>query len=161
AARGVVVRERQGEVEICYPAPLHAAEVSAAADLARLVRSPLRGASPLNLGGAERGGERIPLTDEQRAALALALSHRVVVITGGPGVGKTTLVRALVELLDPSGTTSRLAAPTGRAAKRLSEATGRPAATLHRLLEYAPPTGRFERGADRPLEAELVVVDEA
>ncbi len=161
AARGAVVRETKDGTEICYPAPLHAAEVSAAEQLARLLRNPLRGETPLNLSEGAQEGARHPLTDEQRAALGLALANRVVVITGGPGVGKTTLVRALVELLDPSGETSKLAAPTGRAAKRLSEATGRPATTLHRLLEFTPQDGHFARGQERPLETELVVVDEA
>ncbi len=162
AERGAVVREHlAGKGEICYPAPLHAAEVSAAQNLARLLRTPLQGETPLNLSEGAGGKARLPLTDEQRAALGLALANRMMVITGGPGVGKTTLVRALVELLDPGGEASKLAAPTGRAAKRLSEATGRPATTLHRLLEFTPQDGQFTRGAERPLETELVVVDEA
>jgi exodeoxyribonuclease V alpha subunit len=83
-----------------------------------------------------------------------------VVVTGGPGVGKTTIVRAVVELANRMRRRCALAAPTGRAAKRLAESTGREAVTLHRLLEYNPQTGAFQRDADTPLEADLVVVDE-
>ena len=84
-----------------------------------------------------------------------------MIVTGGPGTGKTTLVRGLTEILGAAGKAVELAAPTGRAAKRLQEATGQPARTLHRLLEFNPVTGGFARGADDPLVADLVVVDEA
>lgn len=157
AARGALVRETTELGEIIYPLPLHAAEVSAAQAVGRLLATPLAAVAQLSLSSESD----LPLTEEQRAALALALAKRLLVITGGPGVGKTTLVRALASALDPQGTRSKLAAPTGRAAKRLSEATGRPAQTLHRLLEFSPQEGRFQRDAERPLEADLIVVDEA
>jgi exodeoxyribonuclease V alpha subunit len=101
----------------------------------------------------------IYLSDEQRDAVEEALGHKVLVITGGPGTGKTTIVRFILELVAPHMPGIALAAPTGKAAKRLSETTGRPASTIHRLLE-AGPKG-FGRNADRPIEAELLIVDES
>src|SRR6185295_6198470 len=108
---------------------------------------------------AEREG--IELASQQREAIRRGLSSRVLVITGGPGTGKTTLVRGLVRVLTKKGRRVALAAPTGRAAKRLSEATGMEASTLHRLLEFDPRSRSFQRGDDRPLEAEVTIVDEA
>ncbi len=160
AQRGAVVRERLSDGEVVYPAPLHAAEVSAAKAVARLIAAPPIEPEQLTLPAPDLE-LAIELTPEQHQALTLALSHRLVVITGGPGVGKTTLVRAVTSAFDPAGDRAKLAAPTGRAAKRLGEATGRSTQTLHRLLEFSPQAGRFQRGADHPLEADLVVVDEA
>jgi exodeoxyribonuclease V alpha subunit len=94
-------------------------------------------------------------------AVKTALTAKVAVITGGPGVGKTTIVRGIVSILAKKGITVALAAPTGRAAKRLSDATGAPASTLHRLLEWRPAEASFGRNADRPLEHDVVIVDEA
>jgi exodeoxyribonuclease V alpha subunit len=104
---------------------------------------------------------KLELSAQQRAAVAVAAEQRVVVITGGPGVGKTTLVRAIVEVFEAAKIAVRLAAPTGRAAKRLSEATRRDASTLHRLLEFDPRNTVFKRNADCPLEPGVVLVDEA
>lgn len=105
--------------------------------------------------------ESVTLADQQRAAVAAALTNRVLVITGGPGTGKTTLLRCIVDVLGAKDARLLLAAPTGRAARRLAEATGREARTVHRLLEYDPVQRVFTRGADYPLEADLVIVDEA
>ena len=102
----------------------------------------------------------IELAGAQREAVLAALVSRVVVVTGGPGTGKTTLVRLLVNLCEARGESVLLGAPTGRAAKRLGEATGREAKTLHRLLEFEPHTGRFQRNASNPLEGRRLVVDE-
>jgi exodeoxyribonuclease V alpha subunit len=103
----------------------------------------------------------ITLARQQAEAVALALSGKVAVVTGGPGVGKTTIVRGIVSILGKKGLRIALAAPTGRAAKRLADQAGAPASTLHRLLEWRPAEGGFGRNATRPLECDLLVVDEA
>ncbi len=102
------------------------------------------------------------LNEGQRAAVRAALTHKVAVLTGGPGTGKTTAVRTIIRLLEAKGLRYALAAPTGRAAKRLAEATGREARTIHRLLEFKPQKGvRFRRNEENPLEVDMVIVDEA
>lgn len=100
------------------------------------------------------------LAPSQRAALEQALTRRVLVLTGGPGVGKTTLVHAILLILRAKKVRCVLCAPTGRAAKRLGEATGLEARTIHRLLEVDPGKGGFQRNESRPLECDLLVVDE-
>ena len=100
------------------------------------------------------------LSPSQHDALRIALRSRAVVITGGPGVGKTTLVQSLLKILTAKKLKCILAAPTGRAAQRLAEATGLEASTLHRLLEFQPARGGFQRNASNPLEGDVVVVDE-
>ena len=99
------------------------------------------------------------LTPEQQDAIRLALSHPVSVLTGGPGTGKTTCLKALIAVLDQAGKHYALASPTGRAAKRLSEATGRPASTIHRLLGFSPGEG-FGYNEGNPLPLDMLVVDE-
>lgn len=101
------------------------------------------------------------LTIKQLDAVRAALTEKVSILTGGPGTGKTTTVRAIIQLLKAKHKTFKLAAPTGRAAKRLSEATGEPAQTLHRLLEFKPfEHKKFLRDRDNPLDADLIIVDE-
>ena len=102
----------------------------------------------------------VELTGEQGQAVHEAVSQKVFVLTGGPGTGKTTILRAVISILEALGQRVALAAPTGRAAKRLGEAAGREAQTLHRLLEFKPGEGRFGRDAERPLNADAVVIDE-
>ena len=100
------------------------------------------------------------LAASQRAAVEMVLRSKVAVVTGGPGVGKTTLLDTILRILAAKGTRLLLAAPTGRAAKRMTEQTGREAKTIHRLLETDPKTGGFRRDAEQPLECDLLVIDE-
>lgn len=102
----------------------------------------------------------LDLSPQQGEAVKTAVSHKVTILTGGPGTGKTTTLRALLELLDRHKCSYALASPTGRAARRLAEATGREAKTIHRLLEFNPAEG-FGRNEQRPLDADLIVIDEA
>ncbi len=109
---------------------------------------------------AERASQ--PLNARQQEAVQTALTNKATVLTGGPGTGKTTTVRTIIRLLEARSHSCALASPTGRAAKRLSEATGREAKTVHRLLEFSPQKGfSFQRNEARPLEADMVIVDEA
>ena len=106
------------------------------------------------------GGTKMTLAESQKEAIRVALGAKVLVITGGPGVGKTTLVNSLLKILLAKTVGIELCAPTGRAAKRLSESTGRDARTIHRLLETDPRTGSFRRNEENALDCDLLVVDE-
>ncbi|MBN1873552.1 MAG: ATP-dependent RecD-like DNA helicase [Anaerolineae bacterium] len=107
------------------------------------------------------GRNPFALAEQQKAAVRMALTEKVSVLTGGPGTGKTTIVGSVIQLLQVKGHSVLLAAPTGRAAKRLSETTGLEAKTLHRLLEFTPAAGNlFMRDQENPLDADLIIVDE-
>jgi exodeoxyribonuclease V alpha subunit len=163
-ARLVADDEAIVDGEDVYLMPLFLAERHAARRLARL-----RGSSPLLLGQGEAMQEWLArrdldgprLSDAQRAAVVTALREKVCILTGGPGVGKSTTVRGLVQALAGSGIRFCLAAPTGRAARRLTEATGHPAQTIHRLLQFSPSEGRFALNEENPLPHQFVVADEA
>jgi exodeoxyribonuclease V alpha subunit len=166
-----VVRERvPGEdgqpITAVYLVPFHRAELSLSAQLLRLLRAPeerlpaFQGVDwdvALDWLAGRTGAELAP---EQSEAVRLALSEKVAVLTGGPGCGKSFTVRSVVELALAKKARVVLAAPTGRAAKRLAELTGAEASTVHRLLELKPG-GDAAYDRERPLEADLVVVDEA
>ncbi|MBK8904791.1 MAG: ATP-dependent RecD-like DNA helicase [Anaerolineaceae bacterium] len=102
----------------------------------------------------------VKLAPQQLHAIQTAVTHKVTILTGGPGTGKTTTMRALLDLLDRHRLTYALASPTGRAAKRLAEATGREAKTVHRLLEFKPGEG-YGRSESNPLDADMIIIDEA
>jgi len=104
---------------------------------------------------------RITLARNQMAAVRSALDNKMMVITGGPGTGKTTITQAIIKIFARLHLQIALAAPTGRAAKRLSETTGREAKTIHRLLEFSFQKGGFQRGDENPLDCDLLIVDEA
>jgi exodeoxyribonuclease V alpha subunit len=160
----LVVRESLGHRGPCTMMPwAHDAEASAATTLAALVKTPARGLS-LDVHAAIHAFEAVTgttLAAQQRRAVQAALVDKCTVITGGPGVGKTTIVKAIVHLARLVHRGVALAAPTGRAAKRLGEATVMEAMTIHRLLEFQPHEGGFQRNRDNPLDADLVVIDEA
>lgn len=108
-----------------------------------------------------QGQVSINLARNQLLAVRHTLLNNVTVITGGPGTGKTTIIKAIIEIFDRFGSKTLLAAPTGRAAKRMSETTRREAKTIHRMLEYSMRKGGFQRHAGRPLECDLLIIDEA
>src|ERR1022692_2233755 len=159
---GTVVADRVGEEPCLFLAGLHRAERGIAERLMRLANGPL----PWSWIDPDKAlpwvEERIglALAESQVAAIRLALMSKVLVMTGGPGVGKTTIIKAILRILAAKGTNLLLCAPTGRAAKRMTEASGFEAKTIHRLLEVDPKGGGFKRGIDNPLDCDLLVVDE-
>jgi exodeoxyribonuclease V alpha subunit len=162
--RGLVVRELLGDRGPCTSMPeLHDAEIESAASLADIIRTP---GKPMGLDveqaiHAFETVTGVTLAAQQRRAVEAALLDKCVVITGGPGVGKTTIVKAIVHLARLVHRRVGLSAPTGRAAKRLGEATRWEATTIHRLLEFNPREGGFQRRRDNPLDVDLLVIDEA
>ncbi len=162
---GEIVYEEIAGQRACYLARLHAAETYVAARLALMAdRSYFASCEPAALIEAAESELDVRLAKNQREAVAAAARHAVLALTGGPGTGKTTTVRVILALFDRMGLKTALAAPTGRAAKRLSELSGRDASTIHRLLEtgYDPELSAlvFKKDADDPLEADAVIIDE-
>jgi exodeoxyribonuclease V alpha subunit len=160
---GSVIAERVGDTPCVFLAGLHRAERTIADRLMRLANGTLpwpRIDPDKALPWVERQ-IGLSLAESQIAAIRLALKSKVMVMTGGPGVGKTTIVRGILRILAAKGTDLLLCAPTGRAAKRMTEATGFEAKTIHRLLEVDPRSGGFKRAEGNPLDCDLLVVDEA
>jgi exodeoxyribonuclease V alpha subunit len=160
---GDVVREPSGEEPWLYLKPLFMAELG----VARSVHKLREGRHPLPaidleaaLGWVEKK-MGLQLAATQRDAIRAATREKMLIVTGGPGVGKSTIVRGILEIFAARNQRCGLCAPTGRAAKRLSETTGREAKTIHRLLEFDPSFGGFKRDAAQPLDLDLLVVDEA
>ncbi len=151
------------DLDLLFLTPLQRAEAGCAQHLRRLLAgTPPWGridpAKALPWVEAQTGQQ---LSLSQREAVTTMLANKVTIITGGPGVGKTTLVNSLLRILQAKQVEVLLAAPTGRAAKRLTETTGREARTVHRLLEFDPSSFQFKRDADHPLETQFLVLDEA
>jgi exodeoxyribonuclease V alpha subunit len=162
-AAGVAIEEELDGRRVLFDPSLYRAESRIASRLAAMA-GVKPGWSDLDPDDAVRVAENesgMTLDETQRHAVDLALTSKAIVITGGPGVGKTTLVRALLAVFQSAELRVALAAPTGRAAKRLAESTGTTASTIHRLLETSPDTGGFKRDEENPLEADVVIVDEA
>ncbi len=159
---GKVIADRVRETDLVFHAGLYHAEAAIARNLRNLLGHRLPWPA-IDADKAIPWIERrigLQLADSQKRAVRKTLASKVMVITGGPGVGKTTIVNAILGILSAKGTGILLAAPTGRAAKRMQEATGMEAKTIHRLLEVDPRNGGFRRNGDNPLECDLLVVDE-
>jgi len=157
-----VVIEQHPEHDAVYLTPLHVAETNVATRLKTLINSPKQ-MLQIDIEKAiewVHKTDRIDLAEMQKEALRKAVTCKVMVITGGPGTGKTTLVNSIIKILEKKGQEIVLASPTGRAAKRLSEVTGREAKTIHRLLEFSPSEGGFKRNEEYPLDADMVIIDE-
>ena len=165
-AEGLLAQESVGEDVLVYPDYLYRAERETAQRLLQIQRE----AMPVSAKGRGKlvaKWERstgITLAEQQRQAVEAVLEHGLFVLTGGPGTGKTTVIRAMLDILEQQGLEILLGAPTGRAAKRLSEATNRGACTVHRMLEAGgnPEEGGsgFGRNQDEPLEADVIILDE-
>ena len=161
SAEDLVQETIEGEIAL-FLSPLYRSEKGVASHLIRL-----------RMGGPPWGqidtGKAIPWVEEQtglqlspsqRQAVSLSVNAKVIVITGGPGVGKTTVVNSILTIVRAKGANVRLCAPTGRAAKRLSESTGLEAKTVHRVLEFDPKNMGFKHDQNEPLDADLLVMDE-
>ncbi len=159
-----LVREVVDSQPWLFLASLYHAEVGIAQHVGRLHDAVSHPLPQIDVSKALRWVEdrlKIELAAGQREAIRAVCSHKVVVITGGPGVGKTTLVRSILEIFAAKNLRCILAAPTGRAAKRLAETTAQTAKTVHRLLEFDPATGDFKRNQKQPLRGDLFVLDES
>jgi exodeoxyribonuclease V alpha subunit len=159
---GAVVADRVGETECIFLTGLYRAE----AGIAKLLGALLHSSRPWPSIDADKAipwveqRTNLTLAGSQKAAVRMALGSKVMVITGGPGVGKTTIVNSILRILAAKNVRIALCAPTGRAAKRMSDATGMAAKTIHRLLEVDPRSGGFKRNAGNPLDCDLLVIDE-
>jgi exodeoxyribonuclease V alpha subunit len=156
-------KESKADYQAVYLAKFHLSETNIAARLKALINAP-KSIWPIDPDKALKWVQKqldITLASKQMDAVRQAVTDKVLVITGGPGTGKTTIVNAILKIFVKSGVKLLLAAPTGRAAKRMSEATGYEAKTIHRLLEYSIRKGGFQKNDQTPLRCDLLIVDEA
>ena len=162
-AKEEIISEDTPEGETIYLAPFYYAEVGVTNAVLRLLQTP---ASPVQIDFVDASIDRlekqmgIHFAVNQREAVKTALTAKVMLLTGGPGTGKTTTTIGMLHLFEALEKRVLLAAPTGRAAKRISETTGREAKTIHRLLEFSPQGNGFKRNRENPLEADVVIIDE-
>jgi exodeoxyribonuclease V alpha subunit len=161
------LKDAQGEsTQAIYLPVYYHSEIGAAERLRAIIHTPSAMASVWKRTDWEKflpqlaKQNSVELTDQQQGAVKAALTSKVSVLTGGPGTGKTTTLQMVINALLAEKRTFRLASPTGRAAKRLTEATGQPASTIHRMLGYMPDGG-FDYDEDNPLDADMFIVDEA
>ncbi|MCP4695320.1 MAG: ATP-dependent RecD-like DNA helicase [Gammaproteobacteria bacterium] len=161
-AQGNLIAETIEDEACVFLTPMYRAEQGVARHLQRLSSGPLPwpGIDADKAIPWVENKTDLQLSASQRRAIHLAMHSKVLIITGGPGVGKTTLVNSLLHIVRAKNTRVSLCAPTGRAAKRLSESAGLEARTIHRLLEFDPRNGGFKHDADHPLETEMLVIDE-
>lgn len=161
-AEGAVIAATVGETACVFLAGLYRAEMVIAERILKILngRLPWPYIDPDKALPWVEQKTGLSLADSQVAAIRLALISKVLVITGGPGVGKTTIVNSILRILAAKGVNLLLCAPTGRAARRMTEATGFEARTIHRMLEVDPRGGGFKRNADNPLDCDLLVIDE-
>ncbi len=152
-----------GQLQAVYLAPLYYAEAGCARRLKRLSEHPSNIRSIHGEKAIQWVQEKLKmeLALKQKEAILSAATSKILILTGGPGTGKTTIITAILRIFQELKVRILLGAPTGRAAKRMSEATGWEAKTIHRLLEYSPQKGDFKRDQDDPLEADVVILDEA
>lgn len=165
ADSGEIVRTFVAERDACYIAPLYEAEIYTARRIKEMSSEKLSFRGDIDELIEEVEAEQsVRYADLQRHSLKIAMQCQIMVLTGGPGTGKTTTVRAIVSLFEKMGLKTLLTAPTGRAAKRMSELTGREASTVHRLLEAGPPAQGeelfFRRNEEQPLLCDAVILDE-
>lgn len=156
-AQNDAVQQFVGETEAVFLPFYERMEFNIAEKLLRLSQKPID--NPFYDFAAVQAAQKLELSGQQRDAVLAALNEGALVITGGPGTGKTTIIRFITAMVEEMGLDVALTAPTGRAAKRMSDATGHDARTIHRLLEYVPGEG-FLRNADDPLNNDMVIVDE-
>lgn len=159
----LVIQGHRQHQFICYQLPFFNSEQNLAKRVHQLLSRPIAVDKPRVQAWIDKftAALGMGLSSGQRQAVEMAASERVLILTGGPGVGKTFITRTIVALWKAMGKSIALASPTGRAAQRLSEMTGFEAKTIHRLLEFDPKTMKFKRDVDNPLEAKAIVVDEA
>ena len=145
-----------------YLTKFYIAEVGAAGILKALTQAPktLRSFDKDKTIEWVQGDLKITFAEGQKQAVKEAIDKKIIVVTGGPGTGKTTIINSIIRIYGKAGQRVLLTAPTGRAAKRMTEATGHEAKTIHRLLEFSPKEGGFKRDENNPLEADLIVIDE-